>query len=127
MIQVVCGIIFKAEKIFLCRRSSDKLLGGYWEFPGGKIEENENAQDALKRELFEEIAMIVDILDHYITVRHKYENFEIELSAYKCTFKCSNFDLTDHDKYEWLEPKDIQNKKLAPADLPILNKLLSQK
>ena len=61
MIKVVCGIIFKDQKIFICRRNPEASLGGYWEFPGGKIEEGEDHRESLKRELMEELLMDVEI------------------------------------------------------------------
>ena len=124
MTKVVCGIIYKGDKIFLCRRNPDKQLGGYWEFPGGKIESNEKPEQALKRELDEEISMSVKILSHFKTVIHEYEKLTIELIAYKCEFIEAEFELTDHDKYEWLDLKQMINKKLAPADVPILQLLM---
>ncbi|MCK8521474.1 (deoxy)nucleoside triphosphate pyrophosphohydrolase [Aquimarina sp. D1M17] len=124
MIKVVCGIIYKDNKIFLCRRNSEKQLAGYWEFPGGKIEINEKPEQALIRELYEEISMSVKVLNYFAKVTHKYEKITIELIAYKCEFIEAEFKLTDHDLYEWLDVHQIKNKKLAPADVPILQKLL---
>lgn len=124
MTKVVCGIIYKGDKIFLCRRNPDKQLGGYWEFPGGKIESNEKPEQALKRELNEEISMSVKTLSYFTTVIHEYEKLTIELIAYKCEFIEGEFELTDHDKYEWLDLKQMIDKKLAPADVPILQRLM---
>ncbi|MBW1294040.1 (deoxy)nucleoside triphosphate pyrophosphohydrolase [Aquimarina litoralis] len=125
MTKVVCGIIYKDDKIFLCRRNPDKQLGGYWEFPGGKIESNEEPEKALKRELDEEISMSVKELSYFTTVIHEYGELTIELIAYKCEFIEAEFKLTDHDKYEWLDLKQMTNKKLAPADIPILKRLMN--
>lgn len=125
MIKVVCGIINKNDKILVCRIKSEKKLGGYWEFPGGKIESNENAQEALERELVEELDMKVNVLSYFATSVHKYEKFTIELIAYKCEFIEANFKLSDHDKYEWKSVDQIINMKLAPADIPIAEKLMN--
>ncbi|WP_298892874.1 (deoxy)nucleoside triphosphate pyrophosphohydrolase [uncultured Psychroserpens sp.] len=123
MIKVACGIIYRDDKLFLCRRNPNKHLGGYWEFPGGKLEFNEFPEDALKRELEEELSMSVEIKNHFTTVIHKYENFVIELIAYECKFIKADYLLNAHDKYEWLELNEIKNIKLSPADIPILDKL----
>lgn len=127
MIKVVCGIIYNNEKILLCRRKHNKELAGFWEFPGGKLELNENPEKALKRELQEELSMSVEILSYFTTVIYKYENFTIELIAYKCKFMRASFSLVDHDKYEWLEVNKLKNKKISPADIPITEKLLKNK
>lgn len=125
MIKVVCGLIYKEDKILICRRNSSKELGGFWEFPGGKIESNETEEDALIRELKEELDMNVIIDKFYHSVVHRYEGFTIELRAYKCKFISAEFQLIDHDKYEWMSPSDITMKKLAPADIPIIEKLIN--
>ncbi|SEW35219.1 8-oxo-dGTP diphosphatase [Chitinophaga sp. YR573] len=123
-IKVICGIIFKDDKIFLCRRNANKSLAGYWEFPGGKIESGETDVDALSRELHEELGMKVKIIEHFKTVIHPYDAFTIELIAYTCQFQEANYTLTDHDKYEWVDVKDLNKWNLAPADIPIANAIL---
>ncbi len=123
-IKVVCGIIFKEDKIFLCRRNANKSLAGYWEFPGGKIEPGEAEKDALSRELYEELGMKVNVLQYYKTVVHPYEKFTIELIAYICQFQEANYKLTDHDKYEWVYKEDLTKWNLAPADIPLAKAIL---
>ena len=81
IIKVVCGIIFKENKIFICRRKSEKSLGGYWEFPGGKVEQGESNEASLSRELMEELGMKVEVNGFYIGNIHAYEKFTIELIA----------------------------------------------
>ncbi|WP_438423194.1 (deoxy)nucleoside triphosphate pyrophosphohydrolase [Aquimarina macrocephali] len=124
MIKVVCGIIYNDNKVLICRRKPEKSLGGYWEFPGGKVEENENNEESLIRELKEELEMKVNIESFFKSSEHAYENFTIELIAYVCNFVSSSFKLTDHDRYEWIEPNDLLNWKLAPADIPIAEELI---
>ena len=127
MIEVACGIIYKDNEVLICRRNENKELGGYWEFPGGKLEPNESAEKALKRELIEELGMYVIVKNHFTTVIHKYEKFTIKLTAYKCEFIEASFKLLDHDKYEWSTIDKIISKKLAPADIPIVEKLIIEK
>ena len=126
MIKVVCGIIFNAGKIFISRRKLGKSLGGYWEFPGGKVEEGEVYEEKLIRELEEELGMKVEVGDHFITNEHKYQNFRIELIAYQCKFLSATFKMADHDAYEWVVPSKLLDWKLAPADIPIAKKLQSK-
>lgn len=117
MIKVVCGIIYSDDKVFICRRKPDKSLGGYWEFPGGKVEVNEHPEAALQRELHEELAMEVQIDRYFGTSRYDYPDFSIELIAYCCRLKRSSFTLTDHDAYEWVPPGELLKWKLSPADV----------
>ncbi|MFH4630859.1 (deoxy)nucleoside triphosphate pyrophosphohydrolase [Vibrio alginolyticus] len=99
-IKVACGIIFNDEdEVFLCRRNHEKSIGGYWEFPGGKVEEGESYDECLKRELLEELDMDVRVKDHFITVQHDYRTFETGLIAFICHFQTSSFALMDHDRY----------------------------
>ncbi len=125
-IKVVCGIIWKDEKVFIARRKPEKSMGSYWEFPGGKIEKNEDQISALRRELKEELGMTVDVLEYFGQNIHTYESFNIELIAYKCEFKSATFLLTDHDEFTFVYPKDLINFKLAPADLFIIDLLIKQ-
>lgn len=123
MISVVCGIIFNNGKVFIARRKPSKSLGGYWEFPGGKIEQGENHKDSLKRELMEELKMEVEIMEYYDSSKYEYDNFTIELIAYICMYKTWNHNLTDHDRFEWVTPNELLNWKLAPADVPLAKKI----
>jgi len=124
IVKVVCGIIWQDGKVFIARRKPEKSLGGYWEFPGGKIEEGEEVQKALIRELHEELGMEVQIKNYFGTNVHHYENFTIELIAYECVFISASFILKDHDEFVFVNPKDLVNYTLAPADLYFVNMLL---
>lgn len=126
IIRVVCGIVFKEDKILLCRRKAKKSLGGYWEFPGGKVEPNELESDALVRELKEELSMKVEITKHFKTIIHQYENVQIELIAYGCKFIQADFVLVDHDEIQWVEKRGLLSFNLAPADIPIAKGLIEE-
>lgn len=120
---MVCGIIFKNDKIFICRRHSNKSLAGYWEFPGGKVEPNKTEEESLYRELQEELGMRVIVGKHFKSVIHAYDTFTIELIAYHCQFQEANYTLTDHDQYEWVDKKALLQWNWAPADIPIAEAL----
>jgi len=126
MIKVICGIIYKDDEIFICRRKSNKSLGGFWEFPGGKIEKGESHEDSLKRELMEELHMEVEVIEYYDSVKYDYGDFAIELIAYTCSFRNWNLSLTDHDLYEWVMPGETLNWKLSPADIPLVKRLVDE-
>jgi len=127
-IKVVCGVILNDErKVFLCLRMKEKSMGGYWEFPGGKLENGESYKECLERELLEELDMRVKVEERLITVLHDYGSFKIELIAYYCCFQESSYEMTDHDQYEWVDIPSIFQKNLAPADIPIAECLLVTK
>ncbi|WP_268036509.1 (deoxy)nucleoside triphosphate pyrophosphohydrolase [Algoriphagus sp. PAP.12] len=126
-IRVVCGIIFDNEKVFICRRKEGKSLAGYWEFPGGKIEESESNEQALKRELHEELEMEVVIKDFIGQSNYNYSNFQIELLGYKCQLINYHGKLTDHDTFEWIDSLKLGEYNFAPADIPLIKFLLDKK
>ena len=102
-------------------------LGGYWEFPGGKVESGEQNRKALERELREELGMHVEIQEFLNSYIHHYESFSINLIAFKCKFISATFDLVDHDAFKWVSLTQINNYALAAADIPILNSLISDR
>jgi 8-oxo-dGTP diphosphatase len=120
MIDVVCGIIFKSGKVFIARRRPDKSLGGYWEFPGGKIELEETNEEGLKRELREELGMEVEVTTFIAENEHEYDTFKIRLIAYHCKFQSATMNMTDHDAFEWVSIQDLEHYRLAPADIPLI-------
>jgi 8-oxo-dGTP diphosphatase len=123
MIKVICGIIYKGDEIFIGRRKKGKVMAGKWEFPGGKIEENESEPYALIRELKEELGMSVSVQEKLGSNIHEYNSFTINLVAYKCSFISATFNLTDHDKFDWVLPSELENYNLAEADIPLANLL----
>jgi len=117
IIKVVCGIIRKDDKIFIARRKHEKNLGGYWEFPGGKLEDGEEPITALQRELFEELGMKVGDLKHFGQHLHHYDGYSIELIAISCVFEEALFQMTDHDEYAFVKREELVKYSLAPADI----------
>jgi 8-oxo-dGTP diphosphatase len=122
--KVVCGIISNGGKLFIARRREGKSLSGYWEFPGGKINEGESEREALTRELVEELNMEVEIVERIGAFPHHYEDFSIILIGFKCKLIKWKGMMTDHDKAEWMLLNELVKYDFAPADLPIIEKLL---
>jgi 8-oxo-dGTP diphosphatase len=127
IIKVVCGIIWKDDKVFIARRKQGKSLAGFWEFPGGKPELNETLEQALVRELDEELGMKVNVSFAFGNNVHHYETFSIELIAFVCSFISTNNTSIDHDKVAFVTPEDLSNYQIAPADIYFVNKLLAAK
>ena len=126
MLEVVCGIIHKEDKVFIARKKEGKTLAGFWEFPGGKIEKNESPEEALKRELKEELGMIVSLQGYLGTNLHQYSSKQIKLIAIKCLFIKATLNLIDHDEFRWVTPSELNNYKISPADIPLI-KLINAK
>lgn len=123
-IKVVCGIIWKDEKILMARKCPDKPLGGYWEFPGGKVEADEDDITALQRELLEELGLEIIDIRYFDTHLYSYSSLSIQLIAYQANFKKATFILHDHDKVEFVPVGKLIEYQIAPADRYFLHKLI---
>lgn len=123
MINVSAGIIRKGNKTLIARRSPNKHLEGFWEFPGGKIEEGESPEDCLQRELQEELGITVKVGSFFMENIHQYGEKQILLKAFFCEIVSGEIILNDHDKIEWIEGNEFDTYKFAPADIPFINAL----
>lgn len=124
MIDVVAAIIENdCGKILIAKRKKGKILEGYWEFPGGKIDEGESAEVSLERELKEEMNIKIEVKEYIGESLYSYERGPIRLLAFKCEIIEGTIILVDHEAYKWVNIKELSSFKLAPADIPILNYL----
>lgn len=122
--EVTAAIIHKNSRILIARRGSSRHLAGFWEFPGGKIEEGETPETCLKRELKEELGITVKVIEFFMQNMHHYAEKIILLKAYRCELISGNITQKDHDAIAWIEKKDFHKYKFAPADIPFVNKLM---
>lgn len=122
MVKVVCAVIINENKeILLAQRSENMSHPGQWEFPGGKIQQKESPETALKREIAEELLCDIEILKKFDEVKWDYLNKSIELSPYLCRLRQTKIVLTEHAAIQWLRPKDILTMdNLLAADRKIL-------
>jgi len=120
---VTAAIIINQNQILLARRKIGQKLEGYWEFPGGKIEQNETPQSCLERELLEELNVVAKAGEIIAESIYEYSHGAIKLIAIETILLSNKIQLSVHDKVEWVPLKDICNFKLAPADIPIAKQL----
>jgi 8-oxo-dGTP diphosphatase len=120
MIRVVAGIIEKKGLILIARRGPGKHLEGYWEFPGGKIEDFETPENGLMRELLEELNITIELKKRLSTITHHYPEKSIMLFSFTAKIISGEILLKDHDKYEWIKIEEIHNFKLAEADISLI-------
>lgn len=123
-LQVVGAVFIKNGAVFAAMRGASKYayIANKYEFPGGKIEDGESPQEALKRELREEMDLDAVIGRHYMTAEHTYPDFDIVLQIYLCEMK-SDFNLREHVSFRWLSAEELQPEMWAPADAPIVEQL----
>jgi len=127
MTPVACAIIMdEIGRVLLAKRPEGKCLGGFWEFPGGKIEKGESAQDALVRELQEELLIKTQVSQTLQSVEHHYEDFSIILIPCRAEILEGVPTPTEHSELGWFPIQEIAIETLAPADVPILDNLLKQ-
>lgn len=126
MIKVVAGILKKDDKILIARKREGKPLAGLWEFPGGKIEQDETPEESLVRELMEEMEIKISVKGYVGKSIYDYGNGKVvELLGYTAEIIEGDIVLTDHDKYIWVTLSEINNYNLAPADTPLVEKMIS--
>lgn len=119
---VVCALIFKDDEIFCVQRPNKGEVGLKWEFPGGKIEENETKEEALIREIYEELNCKIRVIEYLGEVYHQYNTFNITLHAYKCEMIDYKFELKEHVNYCWVNIKDLLSLDFAEADVKLIRK-----
>ncbi len=124
-IPVVAAIIQKDERIFATQRGYGEQKDG-WEFPGGKIEPGETPEEALVREIREELAMEVQVKRHVVDVAWDYPTFHLEMACFLCSIAEGSPHLLEHEAARWLEPADIDSVDWLPADVLVVDALKEQ-
>ena len=126
-IEVVAGIIYCKNQILCVQRPKNKLyyISEKFEFPGGKIEEGETKKEALHRELLEELNISTKIKSLFMTVVHEYPDFELTMHTFICEVETKELTLVEHIDQKWLTLKELKTLDWAAADIPIVNKLIS--
>lgn len=125
MIQVVCGVIRDTEgRVLACQRAEDRHLGGLWEFPGGKVENDEDPRAALARELSEELGIVVMVGQKFDAVVEWTDGVvRIRLSGYLCDILEGEAAPLEHKEIRWCGYDELPKLNWAKADLPILDEL----
>lgn len=125
MLQVTCAIIEHNNKVLICQRSATMKLPMKWEFPGGKIEQDESKEDCLQREIKEELGMIITIDRALKPVEYQYPDFCICLYPFICRWESGQVVPTEHKQAIWVDASELLNYDWAEADLPIVHEYLS--
>tara|TARA_B100000579_G_scaffold381801_1_gene350570 strand:- start:41 stop:412 length:372 start_codon:yes stop_codon:yes gene_type:complete len=120
MTNVVAAVIRKNNKYLIVQRNRKKHLGLKWEFPGGKVKENETFEEALLREIKEELNIIINLHDKITEEKYKDEKIDILLHYYLCTQVGGTIQLIEHEDLAWVEKKDFKNYDFAEGDKNIL-------
>ena len=121
-IEVVAAIIRKEDKIFATQRGYGDFKD-WWEFPGGKMEIGETPEEALKREIREELSTEISIDKFLCTVEYDYPKFHLTMHCYLSSLQTEALHLNEHEAAKWLSKYELDSVKWLPADLLIIEKI----
>ena len=121
-LEVVGALLFNSERrILACRRPPQDVWAGWWEFPGGKIDEGETEKEALRREIMEELGIIVNPKSRVASLQYEYEDRFVSLSIWDCgVVDHESIDVKEHDLISWLDQSSLNTVKWLPADEPLI-------
>ena len=118
-VNVVAAIIRDGNKIFATQRGYGEFKDG-WEFPGGKVEEGETPQEALKREIEEELETEIEVGDYLTTIEHDYPKFHLSMKCYWARIIEGKPVLLEHEAARWLSREELDSVAWLPADVTII-------
>ncbi|MGY4690796.1 (deoxy)nucleoside triphosphate pyrophosphohydrolase [Salibacterium sp. K-3] len=122
-IHVVGAVIVEEDQILCAQRGDSKSLPYKWEFPGGKIEQDETPQEALRREIDEEMQCRIEIGEQIEHTVYDYDFGIVHLTTFYCHVLEGTPSLTEHVAIRWLTPSDLHTLDWAPADIPAIEKI----
>ena len=124
-VHVAAAVIKSNHKIFATQRGYGEFKGG-WEFPGGKIEPGERPEDALKREIREELNTEIEIHNPVGTIEYDYPNFHLTMKCYWCSVVSGTLELLEYEAARWLNKGELYDIPWLPADLELLETIKSE-
>tara|TARA_B100000131_G_scaffold318257_1_gene361785 strand:- start:331 stop:705 length:375 start_codon:yes stop_codon:yes gene_type:complete len=123
MIDVVAAVIKKNNKYFIAQRNRNKHFAYHYEFPGGKVDNNENFEDALKREIDEELSINIKIIKKITSEKYTDDKIDVEVHYFLCESQNDKIILSEHEDMKWVQKNHILKYKLAPGDAKIIKYL----
>lgn len=121
-INVVAAVIMKDGKVFATQRGYGEFKDG-WEFPGGKVEVGESPEEALRREIREELEVEVNVGDLIDTIEYDYPAFHLSMKCYACTIAGGSPHLLEHEAARWLSADQLDSVAWLPADITLIPKI----
>ena len=122
-IEVVAAIIRKGGNILATQRGYGDFKD-WWEFPGGKMETGETPEEALKREIQEELSTEICVDEFLCTVEYDYPAFHLKMHCYLCSILTEALHLNEHEAAKWLRKDELNSVRWLPADLEVVAKIL---
>jgi mutator protein MutT len=125
-VDVVAAIIRNEDDVLITKRPDSVHLGGFWEFPGGKVEEGELLEAALKREIREELGIEIRVHDEFHIIDHDYSSDYVRLHFYNCTIQKGEPQPIGVAELRWVKTQDLGNYRFPPADIDLIHYLTSK-
>jgi A/G-specific adenine glycosylase len=122
-IEVSAAILKRNGKIYIQQRPKKGLMGGLWEFPGGKLEKGESPEDCLKREILEELGVQITIKQKVLTIKHSYTQFRVTLNVFTCELNRGKIRATCCEQWKWVSLENIDQYPFPAANVKILKYL----
>ena len=126
-IEVVAAIIFGERKVLCVQRAEHSMeyVSLKWEFPGGKVEVGESHEEALVREIREELSVEIKVSEFFMTVEHAYPDFHLTMHVFKCSLESGEIVLEEHVDMKWLAVEELGSLDWAAADIPVVKALIN--
>ena len=121
-VRVVAAVIRKDDKIFATQRGYGEFKDG-WEFPGGKIEDGESPEQALAREIKEELDTDINVRELIDTIEYDYPNFHLSMDCFWCEILQGELELNEHESARWLSKEKLYSVDWLPADIGLIEKI----
>ena len=121
-LKVVAAVIFQDGKVFATQRGYGPYKDG-WEFPGGKVEAGERPEDALRREIHEELETDIQVGELIDTIEYDYPDFHLSMKCYVCEILSGNPHLVEHEAARWLTTDQLDSVEWLPADITLIPKI----
>ncbi|RNL46098.1 (deoxy)nucleoside triphosphate pyrophosphohydrolase [Paraeggerthella hongkongensis] len=121
-VRVAAALIIDGNRVMATQRNYGDFAGG-WEFPGGKIEQGETPEEALEREIKEELGLGIRSIEFFKNVRYQYETFFLDMDCFTCEIESGKLELHDHSSMKWLDSRSLYDVEWLPADVGIIEDL----
>lgn len=119
-VEVVAAIIVRGDTVLATQRGYGEFEG-WWEFPGGKVDAGETPEEALVREIHEEMNAAIAVERYLCTAEHDYETFHLSMRCYICSLADDKFELLEHHAAKWLNAAHLDEVKWLPADIQVVD------
>lgn len=123
-IDVAIAVVFRVDHVLICKRRVDAHLGGFWEFPGGKVEQNEDLKTCLIRELREELEISADILAALPVIEHDYPDRRVRLHPFLCAHTAGEPKAIGCEEARWVHYSSLNEYKFPPANEVLLTEIV---